>query len=145
MYAQGIGQLDELSIPSVLVGEPQLRLEPEPMSASAARAFVRRHVDAADVDLRDSAELLASELVTNGVLHARSAMTLGIVARKTCVLIAVSDNSDAVPAERQPSLSAEGGRGIALVAMIARQWGIAQQDSGKIIWCLIDSEPTGAP
>jgi anti-sigma regulatory factor (Ser/Thr protein kinase) len=139
VFAEGIGQLDEASIPQVLSGGPQLRLHPEPTSARAARAFVRRHVASADQELRDSAELLASELVTNGVLHAHSDMTLGVVARETCVLIAVSDDNRAVPFERHPSLSAESGRGIALVSTIARHWGVAPQASGKIIWCLIDS------
>jgi anti-sigma regulatory factor (Ser/Thr protein kinase) len=139
VFAEGIGQLDEASIPQVLSGEPQLRLGPEPTSARAARAFVRRHVESSDQELRDSAELLASELVTNGVLHARSDLTLGVVARETCVLIAVSDGNQAVPHERHPGPSAENGRGIALVSTIARQWGVAPQASGKIIWCLIDS------
>ncbi|MDX6213918.1 MAG: hypothetical protein QOF82_3005 [Frankiales bacterium] len=139
MFAEGIGQLDEASIPQVLSGEPQLHLGPEPTSARAARAFVRHHVDSSDADLRDSAELLASELVTNGVLHAHSDMTLGVVARETCVLIAVSDGNRAVPHERHAGLSAESGRGIALVSKVSRKWGVTPQASGKIIWCLIDS------
>ena len=144
MFAEGIGQLDELSIPRFFRSGPQLRLDPDPSSARAARAFVRRHVDSADDDLRDSAELLASELVTNGVLHARSPMTLGVVARETCVLIGVRDDNEDVPAEHHASLSDEGGRGISLVASIARRWGVTPQAHGKIIWCLIDSEPRGA-
>jgi hypothetical protein len=144
VFAEGIGQLDELSIPMVLRSGPQLQLDPQPTSARQARAFVRNHVTGDDQDLRDSAELVASELVTNGVLHACSTMTLGVVASETCVLIGVIDASETRPAEHQPSMSAEGGRGIALVATIARQWGVQTQDSGKIIWCLIDSESSGA-
>lgn len=133
--------LDSISIPRVLSNGPQLHLAPEPTSARAARAFVRRHVLSDDEDLRDSAELLASELVTNGVLHARSDLTLGVVARETCVLIAVSDRNLSQPSERQPNLSAEGGRGIALVSTIARHWGVTPQVDGKIIWCLINAAP----
>jgi anti-sigma regulatory factor (Ser/Thr protein kinase) len=142
VFAQGIGQLDEGSIAAVLGRGPQLQLAPQPTSARKARAFVRDHVPAVDRDLRDSAELVASELVTNGVLHARTPMTLGVVTGQECVLIAVTDDSVVRPAEHEPSLSAEGGRGIALVATIARRWGVQQEGSGKIIWCLIDAEPS---
>jgi anti-sigma regulatory factor (Ser/Thr protein kinase) len=144
VFAEGIGQLDEATITQCLRTGPQVQLKADPTSARAARAFVRRHLRSADEDLRGSAELLASELVTNGMLHARSDMTLGVVARDTCVLLAVSDESTEVPAERSPSLSAEGGRGIALVSTIARCWGVASQRSGKIIWCLIDANPRPA-
>ena len=140
MFAEGIGQLDATSIPHVLDAAPQLHLAPELLSARAARAFVREHVHSADADLCDSAELLASELVTNGVLHARSDLTLGVVARERCVLIGVSDRTRVEPAERQPSLSAESGRGIALVATLARHWGVAPSGNGKIIWCLINAK-----
>lgn len=141
MFAKGIGSLDELTIPQVLRQGARLHLPAQPTSARRARAFVR---DQVSTPLLDNAELVASELVTNGVLHAHSPMTLGIVTGEDCVLIAVTDRSDERPAEHEPSLSAEGGRGIALVASIARQWGVHRQGSGKIIWCLIESEPTGA-
>jgi anti-sigma regulatory factor (Ser/Thr protein kinase) len=140
LFAEGIGVLDETSIPRVLRAGPQLQLAAIPTSARAARAFVRRHVGSADEELRDSAELLASELVTNGVLHARSALTLGVIAAESCVLIAVTDQNQDQPAERRPSLSAESGRGIALVSSIARHWGVTPQAGGKIIWCLINSK-----
>ncbi len=141
MFAKGIGSLDEQTIPHVLSQGARLHLSPQPTSARRARAFVR---DQVDTSLTDSAELVASELVTNGVLHANSPMTLGVVAGDHCVLIAVTDRSPRRPAEHEPSLSAEGGRGIALVASLARQWGVQRDGHGKIIWCLIESEPHGA-
>jgi anti-sigma regulatory factor (Ser/Thr protein kinase) len=145
VFVEGFGQLTELSISHVLSSGPQLQLQPDPTSARAARAFVRQHVPDV-VDLRDNAELLASELVTNGVLHARTAMTLGVVARDSSVLIAVSDHEVTAPQQpRPPNLAAESGRGIALVANIARSWGVAQRPDGKIIWCLIDTGDHGAP
>jgi hypothetical protein len=57
----------------------------------------------------------------------------------------VSDASTSAPAERQPSLNAESGRGISLVATIARWWGVTKQADGKIIWCLIDASDDGVP
>lgn len=144
MLTPGFGQLDDTTIPVVLADGPQLTLAPEPTSAGQARAFVRQHTCEADESLRESAELLVSELVTNGVVHAGTPMTLGVVHRDHAVLIGVSDRGAGLPRERVPSLSAEGGRGISLVATIARYWGVAVRDSGKIIWCLIDTEPHGA-
>lgn len=140
VFAKGIGALDEQTIRRVLRQGARLHLAPQPISARRARAFVR---DQVATPLLDNAELVASELVTNGVLHANTPLTLGVVLGEDCVLIAVTDNSDGRASEHQPSLSAEGGRGIALVASIARQWGVQRQGSGKIIWCLIESEPLG--
>ncbi|BEP12926.1 hypothetical protein acdb102_12370 [Acidothermaceae bacterium B102] len=140
MFAKGIGFLDEQTIRRVLTAGARLQLGAQPTSARRARAFVREQVD---VRLMDNAELAASELVTNGVLHARTELTLGIVPGDECVLIAVTDDSAERPSEQEQSMSAEGGRGIALVATIARSWGVQAQDSGKIIWCLIDAEPLG--
>jgi hypothetical protein len=143
---EGFGQLTELSITHALESGPRLALSADPQSPRAARAFVRDHVPDV-IDLRDNAELLASELVTNGVLHARTPMTLGVVARESAVLLGVSDLSHASPvdARARPSLVSENGRGIALVASIARSWGVSQQRDGKIVWCLIDVEDDGAP
>jgi anti-sigma regulatory factor (Ser/Thr protein kinase) len=141
VFAKGIGSLDELTISHVLRRGARLHLSAQPISARRARAFVR---DRVATPLLDSAELVASELVTNGLLHAQSPMTLGIVSGDGCVLIAVTDRSAQRPAVHQASLSAEGGRGIALVASIARQWGVQREGSGKIVWCLIESGSSGA-
>jgi anti-sigma regulatory factor (Ser/Thr protein kinase) len=141
VFTEGFGQLDETSIPLVLADGPQLTLAPDPTSASTARAFVRANTLDSDEDVRDNAELLVSELVTNGVLHAGTSMTVGIVARERSVLLGVSDRSEVLPTERLPSLSAEGGRGIAMMTLVARHWGVAARETGKIIWCLIDAAP----
>ncbi|MFJ4812857.1 ATP-binding protein [Streptomyces longwoodensis] len=51
---------------------PSWRLAPEPENVAAARSFVRSALDGADPDLVETAALLAGELVTNVVLHART-------------------------------------------------------------------------
>ncbi|MEU5184512.1 hypothetical protein AB0G49_31175 [Streptomyces longwoodensis] len=53
-------------------GVPSWRLAPEPENVAAARSFVRSALDGADPDLVETAALLAGELVTNVVLHART-------------------------------------------------------------------------
>jgi anti-sigma regulatory factor (Ser/Thr protein kinase) len=146
-FADGFGQLTELSISHALSSGHRLELSPDPHSPRAARAFVREHVPDI-IDLRDTAELLVSELVTNGVLHAGTPMTLDLVARDSSVLLGVTDKRRSVPADqrpRPPSLVAENGRGIALVASIARSWGVTQRADGKIVWCLIETGDDGVP
>ena len=146
-FADGFGQLTELSVRRALSSGHRLQLSADPHSARAARAFVREHVPDV-IDLRDNAELLASELVTNGVLHAGTAMTLDVVARDSSVLLGVTDHRRSLPADqrpRPPSLVAENGRGIALVASIATWWGVTPQGDGKIVWCLIDTGDHGVP
>jgi anti-sigma regulatory factor (Ser/Thr protein kinase) len=142
VFVEAFGHLTELSITHAFRAGPQVDLHPDAQSPRVARAFVREHVPDV-IDLRDNAELLASELVTNAVLHAHSEMTLGVVSRDSSVLIAVSDHSPLVPAERRASLVAEHGRGITLVAAIAQTWGVTAQPGGKIIWCLIRAGDDG--
>jgi anti-sigma regulatory factor (Ser/Thr protein kinase) len=114
-------------------------------SVSAARRYVRevlREVGAAD--LEESAELGVSELVTNAVLHARSAFTVAV--REVGggrIRIEVSDTSP-LPLQPRPSaLSATTGRGLQLVADLSVDWGVEEPVTGgpgKTVWF----EPRGA-
>lgn len=110
-------------------------LEAQPQSARAARHFVegllrewrREHV----VDL---VTLLTSELVTNAVMHARSALDLQVECLQDGVRVCVHDRGEGVPVRRHVSIEATSGRGLALVDTLARRWGVDPEPSGKAVW-----------
>jgi two-component sensor histidine kinase len=84
------------------------------------------------------AALLVTELVTNAVLHARTAIVLAVDCTRGRVLIRVADESTALPRHRTYGADASTGRGIALVEELATAWGVERSPRGKEVWCEID-------
>lgn len=86
-------------------------------------------------DLLDDALLGVSELVTNACLHARSALTVDVIADGDGeVRIEVSDESTLIPQMRPGEPWATTGRGLGLLQALGR-WGVnGASSSGKIIW-----------
>jgi two-component sensor histidine kinase len=83
--------------------------------------------------------LVASELVTNAILHSRSPIELRLSRTSDRLVVAVHDGTTAVPRRLQPNPDAEHGRGIQLVSVIAEQWGVRPSEHGKSVWCEIDT------
>jgi len=110
---------------------------------SDARRFVLEHAPDLPVETQDSLVLLTSELVTNAVLHARTAIELGIAVGEDSVLVTVHDLDLARP-EQDPYASREGGWGLGLVAALAEVSALhTDPDGGKIAWFRL--RRTGAP
>lgn len=109
-------------------------------SAGAARRFVASKLAAWSCDsLTDSALLLVSELVTNAVLHGRSALDLVLRLSGDRLRIEVHDTSDARPVRKQYSLEAGTGRGLMLVEQMSQEWGVVPTPGkGKVVWCELD-------
>jgi anti-sigma regulatory factor (Ser/Thr protein kinase) len=107
-------------------------------AAHAARQFVEAalKVWALD-DLVDVVTLLTSELVTNAVLHARTAFTVRAVFDDPELRVEVSDGGreHLYPATDDPY--AAGGRGLLLVAALADRWGITGRPDGKTVWFVL--------
>jgi anti-sigma regulatory factor (Ser/Thr protein kinase) len=115
--------------------EECLDVESDPRSVALAREFVRsRLVGWEMADKVEPATLIASELVTNGVLHARTALQLTLIAEETTVRIEVSDDNPRVPTTGACPPDATSGRGLALVSSLASSWGIEHRDNGKVVW-----------
>jgi len=116
-----------------------LRLDPVPASVGVARRFVRdlldRHGDV-DEDTRDTMLLLASELVTNAILHAHTPVELGVCVDGGRALVCVADrmpgSEPLMP--RDHSHDRPGGRGLALVADLSDDWGTTAFTGGKTVW-----------
>ena len=87
------------------------------------------------------AELVVSELMTNAVLHAAGTSTyeLSILLHDGRLRLAVTDPSAAPPRIRPSDDGLPGGRGLRIVASLARSWGHqATADGGKQVWAELD-------
>jgi anti-anti-sigma regulatory factor/anti-sigma regulatory factor (Ser/Thr protein kinase) len=122
----------------------ELVLAPIPTAAAAARVFVRDVLGYWQLALPDStlvnrAVLLASELVSNAVLHARTELRLRVELRGELLHLAVHDGSPRLlRLVNIPDPEAEGGRGLWLVEQLARAWGVNRHpDGGKVVWCTL--------
>jgi anti-sigma regulatory factor (Ser/Thr protein kinase) len=104
-------------------------------SAAAARRFtVEVLLQWEAADLVDTATLLVSELVTNAVLHARSASELVLRRSGDRLRFEISDTSAAAPTRRSYSADAGTGRGMMLVEALAVRWGSERDGEGKRVW-----------
>jgi anti-sigma regulatory factor (Ser/Thr protein kinase) len=113
-------------------------LEADPGLVRAARQFVRARLRGWERgDDADEAVLVASELVTNAVLHARTLIRLTVVVNEARVRIEVFDENTRMPVIAAIDSDATSGRGLALVAATADSWGIEQRDDGKVVWAEI--------
>lgn len=121
------------SDPEVVVRRRAFR--PRVESAGLARQVVRAACTDADVgELRFDALLVATELVTNAVTHARTALGLTVRAWPDAVRIEVRDRVSKRPVLRHPDVSASGGRGLAMMGTLCSAWGIDPSANGKTVW-----------
>ncbi len=120
-----------------------LHLDPLPRLVSDARRFVLSHAPDLPSDTQDALVLLTSELVTNAVLHARTAIELGITIADDSVVVTVHDLDLARP-EQDPYAHREGGWGLGLVSALAQQSSLdTDPDGGKTAWFRLPR--SGAP
>ncbi len=80
------------------------------------------------------AELVCSELATNAVVHARTPFSVVARRKRSGVRISVHDGSPVTPALRDNGPTAFSGRGLRLVALLARRWGVESTGAGKTVW-----------
>lgn len=106
-----------------------------PDSPGQARRFVQRQLSGWGLDgLVDDVCLVATELVTNAVLHARSDMEV-VLEVGDRVRLEVHDRSPRIPAVRTSSTLTATGRGLRLVDLLANHWGAEPTGAGKVVWC----------
>ena len=100
-----------------------------------ARHWVSRHcAGLLSQEQRDVLELLTSELVANAVVHGGGTVTLAVARAPGDVVVAVSDSSPQPPTVKAVELEATGGRGVALVDLLAQAWGWEPHPPGKRVW-----------
>lgn len=112
--------------------------------------WAREHVISAlsawelDSDLVQVATLLASELVTNSVNASRSKapgsgqrLAIKLDLPDSTLRISVWDEDAKPPVLTHAAPDAERGRGLQLVAALAKQWDFYPAQGGKVVWCEI--------
>lgn len=110
-------------------------------SPRRVRQFVREVLEGwLVVEPADDVVLIAHELATNALVHARSDYLVRLLRRDGCVRVEVDDASTTPPMAVEPS--SLGGRGLVLVAGLADAWGWEARDGGKSVWVEI-SAPVG--
>jgi anti-anti-sigma factor len=90
----------------------------------------------------DAAQLVASELVTNAVIHAGTSIDLTLRLVSGQLHIAVRDGGDGQA--RIGGIineSSESGRGLILVDALAEAWGTFLPDVGKVVWAIVKVRP----
>ncbi len=112
-----------------------LELTVDTRAAKLAREFVRETLTLwGREDLEGPATLAVSELVTNAVLHARSATRVTLMNYGDSIQVRVHDDHSGAPKLRDPEPDETGGRGILLVEALSAHWGIDNEIPGKTVW-----------
>ncbi|MFF5363174.1 ATP-binding protein [Streptomyces scabiei] len=135
-----------------------VRLNAIPQAVAAARLFVRHTLTLWSLEEHvETVALIMSELATNAVqasiITDAQAMAQGISkdavvgaqlrAVEASLFVEVYDRTSAVPVRRNPNQDAEGGRGLLLVDVLAKQWNVYRPSvGGKIVWAEL---PLGFP
>jgi hypothetical protein len=110
-----------------------------------ARGFLRAALETWRLDgFGQITELLASELVSNVVLHVDAPMTLRISKGASSIRVEVEDPSNTLPELRHPEVDDEHGRGVLFVSELADDWGAERHDGGKTVWFELDTSTATA-
>jgi anti-sigma regulatory factor (Ser/Thr protein kinase) len=114
---------------------------PELVAVGDVRHFVRSVL--ADAHLEpDGVVLVASELASNAVVHARSQFSVALEC-DGMIRVEVTDESSRLPVSSTVAEDALSGRGLQVVDAVAVRWGVQQHPGqGKTIWAEIHSTQT---
>lgn len=119
------------------------RIEPDRNAPSVARAAVQEFCKEQGIGGDgDAAQLVASELVTNAVVHAGTTIDLTLRLIAPLLHIAVRDGGNGQA--RIGGIideSSESGRGLLLVDALASGWGTLVPDAGKVVWATVRVKP----
>lgn len=121
------------------------RTWPLPRDLTAARA-AREHVGAfvGDAglggDMEDTLTLVASELAVNAIRHGSGGATLLLEVVEGGVRVSVhGESATSDPMLGHADASATSGRGLAIVASLARDWGWSRDGDQVTVWALVGS------
>ncbi len=115
-------------------------------SAARARALVREALERGGAtDLLDTAQLAVSEVITNALVHAGTAIDLRIVLDRTGLRAEVTDGSPHFPSLRDYTPLAGTGRGLQLLDDIVDAWGVFARGNGKVVWFELRADAAVAP
>lgn len=108
--------------------------EAHPKDVGDARRFTRSAMVSSGLDYGD-VPLMASELATNAVLHARSEFEVSLAVSPGRVRVEVSDANSRLPSVSPVPPDAHSGRGLQVVGSLASAWGVERTPGyGKMVW-----------
>jgi signal transduction histidine kinase/serine phosphatase RsbU (regulator of sigma subunit) len=118
-------------------------LPPDLAGAAAARRFTARTLARWSVEsARDDVELLVSELATNAIVYGQPPVTLRLTHLGDEILVEVGDGSTETPHRRRPAPEEDHGRGLQVMAMLARRSGVSVGRDGKTVWATVPLLPS---
>jgi len=133
---------------STAVSKASVTLAPDARAAGLARRFVAEALAGTAAEItHDIAVLLVSEVVTNAVVHAASAVEVEVTVNAAEVIVGVRDADTGPLVARTGGGSEldEGGRGFLLIDRLAHSWGTEHEAGRKTVWyrlALGDPEPS---
>lgn len=122
--------------------QTHLALAALPSAVPCARGHVRSVALEWDLaDLAATAELLASELVTNAVQASAHLSTAGppviriwVTSDRESLTVRVWDASEAVPVRQEAGPGDDSGRGLMIIDALSADWGSYREANGKVVW-----------
>lgn len=134
--------------PSLLL-RTKLDLAAYPSAVPCARAHTRSvALEWGLRELADSAELVASELVTNAVQVSSQLKTLEtpvvrlwLISDRISIVIHVWDPSDELPVRQDAGSDQVSGRGLMIVDYESTDWGAYRKETGKVVWARLTRDP----
>jgi anti-sigma regulatory factor (Ser/Thr protein kinase) len=104
-------------------------------SVPAARRFATQALATIAPELRQSVELMVSELATNCIRHVRTSFRLTVHRTPDEIRVEVTDHGAGTPRMRSPGPDDPTGRGLRIVDALSEQWGVEPEvPSGKTVW-----------
>jgi hypothetical protein len=101
----------------------------------ASRRVVRGCLHGCGEELQQDAELVATEMITNALLHAGPPIHLRVTTVGRGARVEVGDASRALPVRPLRTVSGMTGRGLALLDALTESWGTdLVPNGGKVVW-----------
>lgn len=85
----------------------------------------------------EDAQLVVSELVTNGVRAGCRQLEVRLLLRPAEIVIEVDEDAPGRPRPVAHRPTDDHGRGLALVAALSREWGVTENRAGKTVWAVL--------
>lgn len=125
---------------------PTARFYPDMTNGHGVRLFVEAELRRQPVaeETLFMAQLLATELVTNAVRHARSPVDLTVARQENRIRLEARDDSTSPPSPHPPDTDTRH-RGLLILEDLSQDWGVEVKDpNGKVVWCEVDSRQTAS-